>query len=423
MIRFLLKGLLRDRHRSFFPVLIVTLGVAVTIVMHAFMDGMADEMIRNMARLDSGHVKVVTSGYEEISSQIPNDLAIRSADSVLAALQRRYPEMDWAPRIKFGGLLDFPDETGETKAQGPVFGFAADLLGGASGEIERLNLRESLVRGRLPSARNEILVSDEFAERLGVGIGETATLVGSTAYGSMAVHNFTLAGTIRFGIAPLDRNTIVADIRDARYALDMEDMTAEILGFFPTTVYDDAAAERITADFNTAGPAGGPAGLRMLTLRGQGGIGQMLDMARSRSAIIIAIFIVIMSIVLWNTGLMSGIRRYGELGVRLAIGESHAHVFSTLIAESVLVGIGGTVVGAAIGLSISYFLQEVGWDISGMMRGSSVMMSNVIRARVTPAAWFVGLIPGMAATVLGAVFSGSGVFRRETSRLFKELEV
>ncbi|MDD3642938.1 MAG: FtsX-like permease family protein [Candidatus Krumholzibacteria bacterium] len=423
MIRFLLKGIVRDRHRSFFPVLIVTLGVAVTTVMHAFMDGMADEMVRNMARLDSGHVKVVTRGYGEIVSQIPNDLAIRSADSVMAALEARYPGMEWTPRIKFGGLLDFPDSTGETRAQGPAAGFAADLLGEGSGEIARLNLAQSLVRGRLPSSPNEILVSDEFASRLGVEIGGTATLIGSTAYGSMAVHNFRLAGTIRFGIAPLDRNMLIADIADVRYALDMEDMTAEILGFFPTTVYDDGAAELLADDFNGERPSGGPAGLRMLTLRGQGGIGQMLDMARSRSAIIIAVFIVIMSIVLWNTGLMSGIRRYGELGVRLALGESHRHVYGTLIAESILIGIGGTAAGAAIGLAVSYFLQEVGWDISGMMRGSSVMMSNVIRARVTPATWMIGLIPGMAATILGAVFSGSGIFRRETSRLFKELEV
>jgi putative ABC transport system permease protein len=422
MIRFLLKGLLRDHHRSFFPVLIVTMGVMITIVMHTFMDGMADEMVRNMARLESGHVKVVTRGYEEIMSQIPNDLAIRSADSVLSALEKRYPQMEWTPRIKFGGLLDFPDSTGETKAQGPVLGFAADLLGAGSREVARLNLADALVQGRLPSAPNEILVSNEFAERLGVQIGETATLIGSTAYGSMAVQNFTLAGTIRFGIAPLDRNTIIADIADVRYALDMEDMSAEILGFFSSTVYDDKEADRIAAAFNGDQPDG-PTGLVMLTLREQGGIGELLDMARARSSIIIAIFIVIMSIVLWNTGLMSGIRRYGELGVRLAIGESHGHVYGTLIAESVLVGIAGTVIGTAIGLGISYFLQEVGWDISGMMRGSSVMMSNVIRARVTPAAWVIGLIPGMAATVLGAIFSGSGVFRRETSRLFKELEV
>ena len=161
----------------------------------------------------------------------------------------------------------------------------------------------------------------------------------------------------------------------------------------------------------------------MITLRDQNGLGMMLDLSRMRSSIIITIFIVVMSIVLWNTGLMSGIRRYGEFGVRLAIGESKPHVYLTLIGEAVLIGITGSAAGMALGLSFSYFLQEVGWDISGMLQGSSVMISNVIRARVSLAGGLIGLVPGLAATILGAVFSGANIFRRQTSQLFKELEV
>ena len=134
-------------------------------------------------------------------SQLPNDLAVRDCDSVIGQLRIEYPEMEWTGRIKFGGLLDFPDENGETRAQGPAIGFAADLLGEGSKELERLNLESALVRGRLPSSPGEILVSEEFAARLGVETGEVATLIGSTAYGSMAVQNFVLVGTVRFGIA------------------------------------------------------------------------------------------------------------------------------------------------------------------------------------------------------------------------------
>jgi putative ABC transport system permease protein len=130
-----------------------------------------------------------------------------------------------------------------------------------------------------------------------------------------------------------------------------------------------------------------------------------------------------MSIVLWNTGLMSGIRRYGEFGVRLAIGESKPHVYVTLIAEAVLVGLAGTAVGTFIGLSFSYYLQEVGWDITSMLQSSSVMMSNVMRARVSLTGGLIGLVPGLAATILGSSFSGANIFRRQTSQLFKELEV
>ena len=36
----------------------------------------------------------------------------------------------------------------------------------------------------------------------------------------LAIHNFVLVGTIRFGINAMDRNAMLADISDIQYALD-----------------------------------------------------------------------------------------------------------------------------------------------------------------------------------------------------------
>ena len=423
MTKFLLKGLFRDRNRSLFPVLIVTVGVATSVVMYCFIHGFMDEAVRGNARLDTGHVKVMTRGYREIATQLPNDMALTGVDSLIAVLERGYPELEWAPRIKYGGLLDIPDESGETRAQGPTLGIAVDLFGGGSREAERLQLAGALVRGRLPEKPGEILVSEEFAENLGVGIGETATLISATSYGSMAVQNFTVAGTLRFGIGPLDRNMMIADIEDIRYALDLPDGAGELLGFFPNLVYNEYEADRITASFNngveTPHNDFSPV---MVTLRDQNGLGEYLDIARFRISIILFIFFFVMSIVLWNAGLMSGIRRYGEIGVRLAIGESKGHVYTAMLSESFLIGIIGSITGTAVGLAVSYYLQEQGLDISGMMKESTVLIANIIRAKIDPPAYYIGFVPGLLATFLGSAVSGIGIFKRQTAQLFKELE-
>jgi len=160
----------------------------------------------------------------------------------------------------------------------------------------------------------------------------------------------------------------------------------------------------------------------MLTLSEQNGLGEILDMMNYEIFIIIFIFIFVMSIVLWNTGLMSGIRRYGEIGIRLAIGESKGGVYRSMIYESILIGCIGTVIGTAIGLGFSYYMQEVGIDFSNLMKGSNMLMSNIFRSRITPAAFYIGFIPGLLATVFGSMISGIGIFKRQTSQLFKELE-
>jgi putative ABC transport system permease protein len=403
--------------------MIVTVGVATSVVMYCFMHGFMDDAVRSNARLDTGHVKIMTRGYREIATQLPNDMALTGTGGMIAALERDYPDLEWTPRIKFGGLLDIPDENGETRAQGPTFGTAVDLLGAGSREAERLKLGGALVRGRLPAAPGEILVSDEFATNLGIEIGESATLLSATSYGSMAIQNFTVTGTIRFGIGPLDRNAIIADIADIRYALDMPDGAGEILGYFPNLVYREQEADRVAASFNesVATPHDDFSPV-MVTLREQNGLGEYLDLAQFRISIILFLFFFVMSIVLWNAGLMSGIRRYGEIGVRLAIGEAKGHVYRSMLYESFLIGIIGSITGTAVGLVISYYLQEVGLDISGMMKDSTMIIANVMRAKITPLAYFLGFIPGLLATFLGSAVSGIGIYRRQTAQLFKELE-
>ena len=97
-----------------------------------------------------------------------------------------------------------------------------------------------------------MILSDQYARKLGLEIGRFATLIGATAQGGMAVQNFTLAGTIDFGVTSLNRNFMVADLADLQYALDLEDRAGEILGFFPDMVYREQPADRMARDFNRA---------------------------------------------------------------------------------------------------------------------------------------------------------------------------
>jgi putative ABC transport system permease protein len=50
------------------------------------------------------------------------------------------------------------------------------------------------------------------------------------------------------------------------------------------------------------------------------------------------------------------------------------------------------------------------------------MISSVYRARVTLGSFFIGFAPGIISTVLGATIAGIGIYKRQTSQLFKELE-
>jgi putative ABC transport system permease protein len=430
MISFLFKGLLRDRSRSLFPLLTVLAGVVLTVFLHAWMNGAVSSMIQSTAHYSTGHVRVMTRAYQKEADQVPNDLALLGIDTLMTELKRDYPDLLWTPRISFGGLLDIPDEKGETKAQAPVSGLAVDLLSAGSTEWKILNIRQALVKGRVLQKQGEMLIGEELADKLHIQPGDTATLISSTMYGSMSVTNFVVVGMVRFGIVAMDKGTVIADISDVQQALDIQKGAGEILGFFVDDLYHEDRADAVTADFNfrhknpsedtlTVNASFAPI---MGTLRTESGLSDYLDYVGLFSDVIIGIFVFAMSIVLWNAGLTGSLRRYGEIGVRLAVGEDKRHIYLSLLAESLIIGFIGSLAGTAIGLAISYYGQVEGFDIGSVLKDSTMMMPNVIRASITPFTFVIGFLPGMLATFFGTAISGIGIYKRQTSELFKELE-
>lgn len=423
MISFLLKGILRDKSRSVLPVIIVALGVALTVFLSGYLRGVMDDITDQNARFETGHVKVLTRAYAENQDQMPLDLGILGVDSLIQVLHRRYPKMIWVKRIRFGGIMDVPDVQRNSRGQGPALGIALDFLSAQASDPRRMNVAGALVRGRLPKASGELLIGNAFAEKLQITPGDTITYFGTTMNGSMAFENFRVCGTVHFGMAALDKGTVMMDVSDAQKMLDMMDGAGEVLGFSADEVYQDEDMQVMARDFNARQNPSDTFAPVMFTLKQQHNLGELIDYSSRMSGLFVFIFVIAMAVVLWNTGLLGGLRRYREFGIRLALGENKSAIYWSLVVEAAIIGVIGTLLGMLIGLSGVYYLQRYGIDISGMMDQSAMLIPSVIRGKVTPDLFFIGFIPGLIATTLGAMLSGMGIFKRQTATLFKELEV
>ena len=424
MIKFVIKGILRDKSKSIIPIAVISVGVMVTVMMSGFLEGIFSDVINQNAKLDTGHVKIMTKPYAENKEQLPNDLALLEISELIDSLNLNYPDLIWTPRIKFGGIMDVPDASGNTKSQGPGMGLAMSIQNKESGELQRLQLKKSLNKGRLPERSGEIILSDDYATKLNISPGEKITFFGTTMEGSMVFQSFEMTGTVRFGSPLMDKGTFIIDISDAQNMLDMENGTGELLGYFKDNRYDDQKALIISENFNTKfNESKDEYAPMMLTLKDQNGLRESLDMGDAFSGIFIFIFILAMSLVLWNTGLIGGLRRYNEFGIRLALGESKNNVFKLLLIEASVIGTIGSIIGTILGVIFCYYLQEVGIDISEDTANSTIIMPSVMRAYVTPNLFFIGFIPGLFSMLFGTALAGRGIYKRETARLFKELEV
>ena len=427
MIYFLAKGLLRDRSRSLFPVIIITITVTIVIFAIGFMKGTMNSVFLDTAVIISGHEKVVTRAYKEESQMLPNDLALLDVNQTIINLNKEYPDYFWSPRITFGGLLDIPDKNGETRDQGPVFALGIDLLNNNSRMSEIWELDKNLVKGRLPKTSDEVLIGKKLANKLNINIGDTATYIGTTMHNAFTTYNFTVVGTFDLRKGQADSQMMLVDISGARKALDMENAASEIFGFTHSLFYNDDQAVDLRSNYNESySDTSDIFSPVMMALRDSSQqMGSMFDFVDAFLTIIGAIFLIIVMVVLWNMGLMNGLRRYGEIGLRLAMGESKGDVYRSMILEAIIIGLTGTIIGTGLGLSFTYYIQENGIDYSEVisaMSTTSMVMPNIFYAKITPDLYYIGFIPGLIATVLGTMLAGLAIYKREMAQLFKELE-
>ncbi len=419
MIKFIFRGVLRDRTRTLFPFLTVAIGVGLAVFLDAYLRGTTDSMFNTTARLVCGHLMVTTSAGAHAGEYATPELALLDVTPRQQELENSYPEVVWTPRIRFGGIIDIPDSTGMTRAQVPVSGMAVDLSPGGI-EHKLLRLDRILVRGKTPRNTKQILLSEQLSQRLGLNPGDRLTLITMTADGGMAIADFTLAGTIRFGITALDRSVLLDSIADLRQTLGLPDGATEILGFFKNGVYNDRRAINISRHYNARHTHPDEFSPLLRPLREASGMGQLIDIVANATGLILTIFIIAMAVVLWNAGLINSLRRYNEIGIRLALGESSRDIYLSLLAEAFFIGLLGSTAGTLLGLGAGFYMQRVGLNISGMMRNATVLIDDVLRARIAPVTFFIGFIPGLFATLLGNAISGLAVFRRQTAQLTKE---
>lgn len=431
MIRWLLIGIWRDKTRSLFPFLVISVGVTLLVYLLGFMEGLFAGMIDISAHLDTGHLRFVNKPFYDEEHLVPLDRALAGQKETLQWLQKNGDsQIEWSPRIRWGALMDVPDEKGETKLQTPVVGIAIDLLDNNSPERERLSLEKSVIAGVIPSHPKEMLVGYKLAEALELSLGDQVTLLGQNFDGGMATDNYKVVGFVRFGLAAMDKKMALIDLADAQQTFYMEDMVTDFLGFLPKNVsykkYEVLRSEieaQLTA-FKKNPPKewasdDNPIILSVLDQRNLRELSVKFELVDD---VVIGVFTFLMVLVLWNAGLLNGVHRYGEMGLLLALGETHKKLIALMMLEAFMVGVLGSATGCLVGGSLVYYLQEVGVSTHGIFETSGLMMSDTIRARVSLDAFVFAVVPGITASVLGNLIANLAIFQRSEANLFRELE-
>ena len=322
----------------------------------------------------------------------------RSADKVDAAVvAKKGAAQGEIPVDLLGRIRALP---GVTDAQGMVRGDAA-LVGkdgkvvgdfstvGLSVPSGRL-LRYDFKQGKAPAGPGEAVVDDKTAKRQGFKVGDTVTVFDQ----KVRPHRFRLSGIADFGID-----------QDAGYR--------GAVGFDPAT----ALAMTGQKTYEEIDVAGG--GLGEITKVAGGGfdvvtgkqLGERLaksagaDMQVIRTGLLLfgLVSLLVSALVIYNTFTILIAQRMREMALLRCVGATRRQIFNGVLAESVVVGIVGSLLGLVVGAGLG---------------GGALVLINWLGADMpseglafAPRTAVIGMVVGVLVTVVSALLPARAATR------------
>lgn len=342
------RNVFRNGKRSLFTIIAFVIAIGGVIFGYSYITGMQNLMMNEGIDI-SGHVRITTFDYElkerqlDVSSNIPYQ-------EIRDRFQKNKDIKNISARIKFGSLV-FKDDEDEQ-----AIGFGIE-----QSDYEVLEFDRYIIAGSFLDYNSEfeILLGAKVAEKLSIKIGDEVTLLTSTQHSSVSAFNYTVVGIYQMDNSRLNQSFYIT-ISDAEYLLDMEDYSTELLVFLNNTNDTDKVSEEIKdklQDFELETED------TELLIKNWDQIGlneYLMEMLPIVKFYFLLIFAILSGVGISNTMMMVVYERRKEIGILRSMGMTGFEIKQLLLLEGLLLGIIGTLIGAALGGGVAFYYSKRG---------------------------------------------------------------
>ena len=328
-------------------------GVAVGIVVFTFMAALINGLERLLTNDVIGNIAQVRLEPEQ---RIPRQLGEFAGWRTLLAVQRGSE-----PRAEINGWRNFvhiaESAPGVTTVAATVSGAGfvqrgekivpVSVTGYEPGkESEMIDLRDGIVRGSAVLTSGEVLIGVKMADDLGLTTGQRLRIRSDRG----RERTLLIRGIFDVGNANINERMAFTDLATAQGLFDLGGAVSRI----DIKLVDVFAAPRI------AQRLGALTGLNAVdwiqenkrledALKAQGNTGDLVKF--------FAVLLIIIAVA--SQLLLSALRRRSEIGIMRSMGVSRGSVTSIFVTQGFLIGLLGSVFGAALGYGFSTFLAIV----------------------------------------------------------------
>ncbi len=337
------------------------------MVMFAFMTGFKSNLLDNLQTYMTGEIRVRHEDFDKFEHLHPIHLRIPSYQTAVDRIKEVEGVTAAAPRISVPGQVYLDEERYVLSGMA----IEPDL------EREYQDIDSRVIQGRLPiSGNNEAALGMAAAERMGLGIGDTFTMLTQTMHRGTNAVTFTITGTVNFPVDSFNMNAFYAPLDRMQYILKMDNAVSDILIRTNGKTSLETTAAAVRSALTGIGPE-----MENLEVKPWTEIPtsyQFIDLASVIYKFMAFFFFLLGSTVIITTTMMVIYERMKEIGTIAALGMTGGEIVRLFFLEAVFLSVFGSAAGVILGVLITVPLQIFGINFGPMLEGISIEVSNIV---------------------------------------------
>jgi putative ABC transport system permease protein len=344
LTRIAFRNIFRNRRRTLITGMVLVFGVVAMMMFGGYKEINFWGIREGAARARFGHLQIYAEGYAQADSQRPLARGLRNIGGLRREIESDPRVEMTAAQISMMGLISNGDKS------------EAFLATAVEPALDRKMPAQRMIAGSFlnDSDADSVVVGEALAKSMKAGVGDTLTLMTTTANGSLNALDVRVAGVFSTGMKEYDERAIKIPLSSAQRLLQT-DKIEKLLVVLRNTDDTEAVKRDLEARFARHGQR-----FEMRTWSELAGFyHQVVMLYNGIFGFLGAVIAVIVVLSVANTILMSAFERTREIGTLMAIGTERSRIWNIFLLEGLLLGVLGGLAGLALGGCLALVINHV----------------------------------------------------------------
>ncbi len=376
------RNVRRNRSRSALTLGAIFFGVALTVLLAAFGNGLGTLMVNDVVFARMGAIQIHGKGYADQKDNQPLKIDLAQGGDLESRMRAVPGVVSVAPRLVFGGMVNNGSEGTMFIARGldpdkeyPTLPWAAKDIAGKP------------IASAAPTAG---VIGGELAAAMGIKLGGSVILQATTQAGRQNAMDLDISGTLENVNVFESKRFIHVPLGYAQKLLAMPGRVTE----YAVRINDLAEVGAVAARLRTALGDNYEVETWSQLLPN---LADVISFQRTIIGIVSVVFLIIVVFGVVNTMVMSVLERTREIGTMMALGMRRFSVGALFLVEAAFLATFGAGLGAAVARTVVAIVTARG--------GFAIAApgSRVARYHLVPVIPPVIIVLAVAASIVGAL--------------------